>query len=280
MFSFIKALLFPFLLVKVWSAPIQMDPLPIVVLHGIDSSSQDLAPFSSWLAETFSQPVINLEIANGKRDSVFMSMSQQVKELCETIYSYEELKNGFNFIGMSQGGLLARGYVERCNDYPVANLITLVSPHGGIYFPNNKINMYDNLIQQHFSVAGYWRDPTNIVLYLNKCNYLPFINNAVPHTAYENQKANIMTLANLVLIWSPNDVILSPPESAIFSVYDDDLQVMSLFDTDLYNEDRLGLKYLNEQNRLQLYETNCSHVDHRNPACYAQLELIFAKYLL
>ena len=88
-----------------------------------------------------------------------------------------------------------------------------------------------------------------------------------------------MTLANLVLIWSPNDVILSPPESAIFSVYAEDLAVMSLFDTDLYNEDRLGLKYLNEQNRLHLYETNCSHVDHRNPACYAQIEPILSKYL-
>ena len=279
MFSFIKSLLYPFLFVNVWCAPIRVEPLPIVVLHGIDSSSQDLAPFSAWLANTFSETVINIEIANGKRSSVYMPMSPQVEELCETIYSYEELKNGFNFIGMSQGGLLARGYVERCNDFPVVNLITLVSPHGGIYFPNNKINMYDTLIQEHFSVAGYWRDPTNIVLYLNKCSYLPFINNALPHTEYENQKANIMTLANLVLVWSPNDMILSPPESAIFSVYAEDLAVMSLFDTDLYNEDRLGLKYLNEQNKLHMYETNCSHVDHRNPACYAQLEPILAKYL-
>lgn len=279
MFSYIKTLLYSFLLVNVWSAPIRVNPLPIVVLHGIDSSSQDLAPFCSWLTNTFSETVINIEIDNGKRASVYMSMSQQVEKLCQKIYSYEELKNGFNFIGMSQGGLLARGYVERCNDFPVANLITLVSPHGGIYFPNNKINMYDTLIQEHFSVAGYWRDPTNIVLYLKDCHYLPFINNALPHTEYENQKANIMTLANLVLVWSPNDVILSPPESAIFSVYAEDLAVMSLFDTDLYNEDRLGLKYLNEQNRLHLYETNCSHVDHRNPACYAQLHPILAKYL-
>ena len=89
-----------------------------------------------------------------------------------------------------------------------------------------------------------------------------------------------MSLENMVLIWSPKDTVLFPPESAIFSVFTDNLEVVSLFETELYINDLLGLKYLNEQNRLHMYKTNCSHVDHRNPECYAQLKPIFQQFLV
>lgn len=42
------------------------------------------------------------------------------------------LKNGFNAIGISQGGQFLRAYVERCNDPPVRTLITLGSQHQGV----------------------------------------------------------------------------------------------------------------------------------------------------
>ena len=49
---------------------------------------QDLALFCTWLTDTFSETVINIEIDNGKRASVYMPMSQQVEKLCQKIYSY------------------------------------------------------------------------------------------------------------------------------------------------------------------------------------------------
>lgn len=42
-----------------------------------------------------------------------------------------ELRSGFNAIGFSQGGLFTRGYVQRCNNPPVHNLVTFGSPHMG-----------------------------------------------------------------------------------------------------------------------------------------------------
>jgi palmitoyl-protein thioesterase len=283
MFSLIKKCVATFMLLSSLHIDIQAhkNNLPTAILHGIDSSSKELVPFGEWISVTFKTKVFNLEIGNGAKTSLYMPMKDQLEELCKTIYSIEDFKSGFNFIGMSQGGLLARSYVERCNVYPVYNLITLVAPHGGEYLPTIKIDLYTNFFQEHLSPAGYWRVPFDLPNgYLKECKYLPLLNNEVEHHEAEKQMENIMSLDNMVLIWSPKDTVLSPPESAIFSVFNEKLEVVSLFETDLYINDLLGLKYLNGQNRLHMYKTNCSHVEHRNPACYAQLKPIFEQFLV
>ena len=131
-------------------------PLPVAILHGIASSAPNMDIFSHWLAAEFGVKVYNLEIGNGQKTSMYTPMTVQLADLCATIYNISALKSGFNFIGMSQGGLLARGYVERCNAYPVINIITLVSPHGGVYLKAEKVNMYGEFIQDHLSLSGYW----------------------------------------------------------------------------------------------------------------------------
>jgi palmitoyl-protein thioesterase len=182
-------------------------------------------------------------------------------------------------MGMSQGGLLARGYVERCNLYPVVNLITLVSPHGGEFINTITLDMYSDFFQKHLSIASYWRDPRQLNSYLVKCLYLPILNNEINNSFAESQTDHIKNLSNFVMIWSPFDTVLNPPESGKFSFLDDSLNIVRLEDTDLYKNDLLGLKFLNENNRLHMYETNCTHVDHRNPICYSQLYDILNQYL-
>jgi len=252
---------------------------PIVVLHGLESSSENMSPFCDWLSSSFNVKVFNIEIGNGAKTSLYTPLLNQLDELCETIYKLSELEVGFNFIGMSQGGLLARGYVERCNLYPVKNLITLVTPHGGEFIKTIKLNMYTTFIQAHLSVAGYWRDPLDLEHYLTHCSYLPSLNNEIETERSLAQKEQMTRLVHFVLVWSPYDSVLSPPESAKFSFFDANLEPISLLQTELYKKDLLGLKYLNENNRLHIYETNCSHVDHRNPACYSQLYPILNQYL-
>ena len=250
------------------------------MLHGILSSEQNMEPFSNWLEESFDTKLFNIEIGNGKKTSLFTSMNNQLNELCETIYTIPELKNGFHFIGMSQGGLLARGYVEKCNKYPVLNLITMVSPHGGVILDINLgINMYNIFIQNTLSFSNYWRDPTNLDDYLTKCSYLPLLNNEKKHENFNKQKENIKSLTNFIMIWSPFDEILNPPESAEFSFYDKDYTIIPLDKTLLYNHDLLGLKSLNDKNKLHIYKTNCTHTQHRDPICFPQLYNIFKQYL-
>ena len=251
---------------------------PIVVLHGILSAASKLNIFSDWLEATFQTQVFNIEIGNGEETSLFVPMKNQLHELCETIYAIDELREGFHFIGMSQGGLLARGYVEQCNQYPVLNLITLVSPHGGVV-ETTDVNMYGPIIQKHVSFSNYWRDPENIPTYLLNCSYLPLLNNEIYSHLSFIQKENMKTLENIVLVWSPYDNILNPPESAKFSFYDEEYNIIPIEQTALYEEDRLGLKFLDQNNKLHIHNTTCSHGEHRDPICFEQLYDIFKLYL-
>ena len=253
--------------------------LPVVVLHGVESSSEKMVPFCDWLTENYDVKVFNIEIGNGEKTSLYTPLPKQLEELCATIYKIDELEEGFNFIGMSQGGLLARGYVEQCNLYPVTNLITLVTPHGGEFIKTITTNFYTDFFQKHLSVAGYWRNPLDLPAYLSKCSYLPILNNEIETDESSEQLEQISKLEHFIMIWSPYDTVLSPPESGKFSFYDEELKVISLEDSDLYKKDLLGLKYLNENGKLKAYETNCSHVDHRNPVCFPQLYPILKQYL-
>lgn len=254
---------------------------PIVVLHGIESSSIEMEPLCDWLETTFESTVYNMEIGNGEKTSMYSSLNAQLLELCFSIYEIEELSKGFNFIGISQGGLLARGYVERCNSYPVRNLITFVAPHGGVYWPNTKNSglMYNDFFQNHLSIASYWRNPTMLDSYLT-CSFLALLNNEFwCDTESPIHRRNIRNLSNFVMIWSPKDKVLDPPESGKFSFFDDDFNVIPLKETDLYKDDYLGLKFLNFLDKLHTFETNCSHVDHRNPICFEQLYTILKRFL-
>ena len=249
--------------------------VPIAVLHGIASSAKQMVPFCDWLELSFKRPVYNLEIGNGEKTSLYTPMQEQLAMVCAQIYTIEDLRNGFDFIGMSQGGLLARGYVEQCNDFPVRNLITLVSPHGGVYLQFKGFNPYGSFIQAHVSFSNYWRDPTALVEYSN--TYLAHLNNEHITENSTKNAAQIESLANFILVWSPNDEILEPPESGKFSTFDVALRVIPVQDTVIYVA--LGLKRLDQSARFHTFETNFSHKEHRDIICYRQLYTILYPFL-
>jgi palmitoyl-protein thioesterase len=252
--------------------------IPIVVLHGIASSAKNMEVLSEWIEDTFYRDVFNIEIGNGQKNSLFMPLQEQLNILCDTIYNIDELQDGFDFIGMSQGGLLARGYLENCNGYPVRNLINLASPNGGV-IEDTTLDIYSDFYQEHLSVSGYWRDPLHLEEYLNRCSYLPFLNNERIHQLSSQYKERILSLKNYVVIWSPFDDVINPPESAKFSFFDEEYNIIPLQETNLYKKDVLGLRSLAESNRLHMYETNCTHVQHRDPVCFEQLYNILDKYI-
>lgn len=207
-------------------------PLPIVLLHGITSDTSELSGVANWLQEKLPNKVFNIEIGNGKLNSIFKTMDWQLDQLCMTIYNIPELENGFHFIGMSQGGLLARGYVQRCNRFPVRNLITWVSPQAGVYgfdevyFDWSKVYMpgYQSL----YSFASYWKDPFQYDTYLANSTFLPYLNNESPYLEkyaahgfdFNKNRERIESLDNFVMIWSGNDDVISPPRSGRFEFYD------------------------------------------------------------
>ena len=246
---------------------------PIVLLHGSDGNSSTMDDMKYYIQSKYNRIVYNINLYN--TNTLYTPMNKQLNILCNTIYNIPQLKNGFDFIGMGQGGLLARGYVEKCNKYMVRNLITILSPHGGIYrksfYRLNSGNLYSPSIQNNFTLSNYWRDPFNYNLYLTNSTYLADIN-------YENNnnninmtyKMNMLTLHNFIMIYSTSNYsMVYPPESAKFSMYITnklkELKLVDLFDTELYNNDWLGLKKLYKSNRLHIYNTSYAYSQHTKP---------------
>ena len=60
------------------------------------------------------------------------SVNDQIDLVAEQIANITELKDGFDAIGLSQGGQFLRAFVERYNSPPVHNLITFGSQHMGM----------------------------------------------------------------------------------------------------------------------------------------------------
>ena len=53
-------------------------------------------------------------------------------EFAKFVRADGELKNGFNAIGYSQGSLIIRGYLEKYNDPPIFNWISVHGPLMGV----------------------------------------------------------------------------------------------------------------------------------------------------
>ena len=122
-------------------------------MHGILSNVENMNEMKNYLESEFKLDVIVPEIGNGKANSFNIKLSKQGDMLCDMLNSNILLENGFNYVGISQGGILGRYYVEKCGNYQVNNLITLVSPHGGVYYDNIPINMYNNFSQYFYSIT-------------------------------------------------------------------------------------------------------------------------------
>jgi len=89
-------------------------PLATVVMHGISASVAAIEPMAQLIEKHTGAFVYRMEIGNGKWDS-FMSINKQVEIFCQKARSVPELAGGFNLVAVLQGGLIGRGYIERCN---------------------------------------------------------------------------------------------------------------------------------------------------------------------
>jgi len=180
-------------------------------------------------------------------------------------------------LGFSQGGLFMRAYVERCNSPPVRTLVTFGSPHSGTAdVPNCHDNSdvscsimrgivrrsaYTNWAQNDVIQAQYYKDMSQLSNYLEYSKFLPFVNNehSIKNATY---KANLVKLDKFVMIKFTNDTMVDPKETAWFWFYEDekDTEVVELRNSKIYNEDWIGLKHLDNMNRLVFEECPGQHM--------------------
>eukprot|EP00730_Choanoeca_flexa_P001819 TRINITY_DN10795_c1_g2_i2.p1 TRINITY_DN10795_c1_g2~~TRINITY_DN10795_c1_g2_i2.p1 ORF type:complete len:313 (+),score=64.83 TRINITY_DN10795_c1_g2_i2:94-939(+) len=253
-------------------------------MHGILGTAEKMEPVVGWIQDAVPGTYVTaIEVGNGALDSLFMDMNRQVELFCEAIYNDTRLSEGFNLIGFSQGGLVARGYLQRCNKFPVINFISWASPQGGQFggaeflvpaFISVVLGRlpYEPDVQKSLSLAQYWRDSYDLKQFESNSTFLADLNNVRPQKN-EQYRTNIKSLRGMMLLHSTKDQIINPPSSGWFQSFlpftgpGKNGIVVPLRQSALYKEDWLGLKTLDESGRLQMHTSECQHEEHPTPSC-------------
>ena len=246
---------------------------PVVLMHGILATADDMYELAGWLNASFPDIyVVSIEIGNGHDDSFLLPMNKQVELFCAIILSDERLHEGFNMLGISQGSLIVRAATERCS-LPVYNLITMVGIHQGIFgdalfkvLPPQFWELiskyaYEEFVQNMISVAGYWRDPFQLEKYLNRSHFLPDINNE-GNVRNQTYRTNMLKLNAFVMVYSDIDEILTPPQSGWFLGYAPNSLVLETWNQSRQiTEDLIGMQTLREQDKLHMFICHTRHED-------------------
>jgi len=256
---------------------------PVVLLHGLLAGSEAMDHIQSWIEQDFPGIYVkNIEIGNGRLDSLFLDLNEQCSSLANQILKDPKLSNSFTLIGHSQGALTSRCAIERFN-LPVYNFISLAGPQDGVYgvpdfnalCPDNLCPWLDDyfsqivdgawiepIFQSLISFAAYWKDPFNYDKYLQYSIYLADINNerTAKNTTY---KSNLLKLNQMLLIYSTTEDIVIPAQSPWFYFYPEgsDKDVVPLQNSTQWTEDWLGLRTLYESGRLNFASVPCNHQD-------------------
>ncbi|UJR30711.1 hypothetical protein I4U23_018231 [Adineta vaga] len=246
---------------------------PVVLMHGIVASSLDMNDIADWLRTSLPGIyILSMEIGNGVDDSFMWRLDKQVDYFCTKIQNDIRLHQGFNMLGFSQGSLIVRGAVERCS-LPVYNLITLSGLHQGIFGIPYLLKLpvrfrelitkyaYGKVIQDHISVANYWRDPMQLNRYKSDCHFLPDINNE-REIRNETYRINMLKLNAFVMTYSDLDEVVTPRESGWFRGYvSQTLKVETWNDSRQFTEDLIGMRTLWEQGKLYTFISHTRHQD-------------------
>jgi len=263
----------------VWSS------LPVVCWHGVNDNAQSCnGPFNT-IKQTIPD-VYTLAIMIGDNldqdtaNSVLMRADTQISKACEILQNDTNLAGGYNAIGISQGGLMFRGLLQRCPSPPVRNFITFGSPHQGVFgVPECKSTTgspalcelvrrllsegaYIPWIQDLITPAQYWHNPLNNQEFLEGSHYLADINNERQEKNSE-YKQNLEKLENFVMAKWLQDTTIIPGASAQFGFYlqGQDILTQDLQSLALYTEDWLGLRTLDQEGRLHFREMEGDHMN-------------------
>nr|XP_016434838.1 PREDICTED: palmitoyl-protein thioesterase 1-like [Nicotiana tabacum] len=198
-----------------------------------------------------------------------------------------ELQQGYNLVGLSQGNMVARGLIEFCDGAPpvrilsqlyfnnsfslyVKNFISIGGPNAGVAACTGGpwcagaggVGIYSDYVQAHYAPSGYTKLPNDIAGYLKGCRYLPKLNNEIPNATNPIYKQRFTSLKNLVLIMFENDNVINPKESSWFGFYQDGTysQILPPQQTNLYLEDTFGLQTLDKAGKVKFIKLPGIHL--------------------
>jgi len=260
---------------------------PLVMLHDVGKTPSSLNRLAATLAELHPGLQIYVPELFGagtatSRATVLLHIDVQQRRLCEYLVQRQQewaLTQGVTLLGVGQGGLVARALVQRgCADGPeVRTLVSVLSPQQGVLrAPADEEEMrrvldgismddpYAATAQSRVSYAGYWHDPAQPDRYRSSSSLLADLN--AENGERPEYAARLRALDALVLVGSSRDEYIVPWQSCFFGFYVDASatppgDVVLLRDSSAYQQDRLGLRTLDEKGALHVLDAKCLHYD-------------------
>lgn len=235
---------------------------PVILLHGIMTGYESMETIKSRIL--FNHPgtiIYNIESFGGW--SSLDNMWYQVSELSKTLTNITKIHpEGVHLLGYSQGALLTRTLLQANPNHNVINFISLSGPQAGqygtqflhLFFPGvalkTAFELFYSHVGQHTSVGNYWNDPYHQELYYKYSQYLPYVNNEIASNRSKEFKAALTKLKKMVLIGGPDDGVITPWQSSQFGYYDTNGTVIDFMNRDIYKDDLIGLKTLDNAGKL------------------------------
>lgn len=258
--------------------------LPLILWHGLGDSfdSDGIRSVADIYRETYPNSQVYLvhvgDTGSADRHGTFFgNLTDQVRGVCEDLQATPEFANASaaNGLGFSQGGQFLRALIQRCDIPHVKNLVTFGSQHNGItsfaacadddwicklWDSTLKGNTYSAFAQANLVPAQYYRDPADLDSYLEYSNFLADVNNE-RQVKNETYKRRIASLDRFVMYTFEEENVVKPPESSSFGqVNVTSGQVTPLRERQIYLDDWLGLKKLDEKGGLVFRTTPGKHM--------------------
>mmetsp|Transcript_7481 Transcript_7481/g.12006 ORF Transcript_7481/g.12006 Transcript_7481/m.12006 type:complete len:338 (-) Transcript_7481:3378-4391(-) len=275
--------------------------LPVVLAHGMGDScfNPGMAQITKLVGEhsgTYSTCIGDGDSQATDTVNGFLSnMIKEVEFFAKKVRKNPKLKNGFNGVGLSQGNLVIRGYIEMYNDPPVKRFISIHGPmQGAASLPQcdpegfakalcDKVTnlvgdvAYTSFIQHLVAQANYLKDPTEMDQYLKHNIFLPKLNNEVEHEDSQKYKENFASLEKLALVQAEDDTMIFPKESEWFGHFADGgfETVLAYNETDAYKTDAFGLKTLINSGRVLFKTSKGNHLRFTLDDLYGWLDEVF-----
>jgi len=254
---------------------------PNVIFHGIGDSCDfaGMAQFTQQIGNLtgqYTKCIVIGSVVNQSEASWFTQLDAQGLQACETIQSDPNLNGTFNVVGLSQGGVLARYIVEKCNvTGRVSRFLSIAGPHMGVNaFPQcaeggimcDIVNgmtrdlVYTQWIQANVAPAGYFKDMQKYAAYLADASFLPDLNNERTDNQSQWYFDQMVQLDAFMLVMFENDTVLDPPTTAWFSYFAENGTVVPMEQQQIYIDDWIGLKTLNEADKLTFIALPGNHL--------------------
>merc|ERR1719460_2828730 len=221
------------------------------------------------------------------------TMDSSIDYWAEKIRADPQLANGFNCIGFSQGNSQCRGYIQKYNDPPVANFISVhgtvmgVQAFPGCFKQDKKLGLlcrtfaevlgdlaYNPLVQNILYQANYYRDAKKVTHkgYL-KYSQIAQWNNENPDNVNQSYKDNFVKV-RYAMVKAAGDSMVYPNQGEQWGDIEDGV-ITEYTGTAMYKDDLFGLQTVDKAGGIALEETSGDHLQFTSDELYGWVEKYF-----